>query len=149
VDGGAAAALHEGLLKAGAVPRFVGARLGAVETEQGDTLEVEVTLETSPSVVYDAVAVPGGQKAVEQLSNTGQAVEFIKDSYRHCKPLLAIGAGGTLLDSAGAAASLMSGEPDPGVLSFEEGQAGEALRAFIAAIAKHRHFTREVDPPLV
>jgi catalase len=149
VDGEAAAALHEGLLKAGAVPRFVGARLGAVETEQGDTLEVEVTLETSPSVVYDAVAVPGGQEAVEQLSNTGQAVEFIKDSYRHCKPLLAIGAGGTLLDSAGAAASLMSGEPDPGVLSFEEGQAGEALRAFIAAIAKHRHFTREVDPPLV
>jgi catalase len=149
VDGEAAATLHEGLLKAGAVPRFVGARLGEIETEQGDSLEVEVTLETSPSVLYDAVAVPGGQAAVEQLGNTGHAVEFIKDSYRHCKPILAVGAGATLLDSAGAAASLMSGEPDPGVLGFEEGQAGEALRAFVAAIAKHRHFTREVDPPLV
>jgi catalase len=108
-----------------------------------------VSLETSPSVVYDAVAVPGGEDAVQKLGNLGHALEFIKDSYRHCKPILAIGAGATLLDSAGAAASLMSGEPDPGVLTFEQGQAGEALRAFIAAIAQHRHFTREVDPPLV
>jgi catalase len=149
VDGEAAAALHEGLLKAGAVPRFVGARLGQVQTEQGDALEVEVTLETSPSVVYDAVAVPGGHDAVEKLGNIGHALEFIKDSYRHCKPILAIGAGRALLDSAGAAESLMSGEKDPGVLTFEEGQAGEALREFVAAIAKHRHFLREVDPPLV
>jgi catalase len=149
VDGEAAAALHEGLLKAGAVPRFVGARLGQVTTEQGDALEVEVTLETSPSVVYDAVAVPGGNDAVEALGNIGHAVEFIKDSYRHCKPILAIGAGSTLVDNAGASAGLLSGEPDPGILSFEEGQASEALRAFVAAVAKHRHFTREVDPPLV
>ena len=48
VDGEAAATLHEGLLNAGAVPRFVGARLGQVKTQQGDALEVEVTLETTP-----------------------------------------------------------------------------------------------------
>jgi catalase len=149
VDGEAATTLHEGLLKAGAVPRFVGARLGEVETEQGETLEVEVTMETSPSVVYDAVAVPGGHDAVERLGNIGHALEFIKDSYRHCKPILAVGAGSALLDSAGAAESLMSGEKDPGILTFEEGQADSALREFIGAIAKHRHFTREVDPPLI
>jgi catalase len=149
VDGEAATVLHEGLLKAGAVPRFVGVRLGQVQTEQGDALEVEVTLETSPSVVYDGVVIPGGHDAVESLGNIGHALEFIKDSYRHCKPLLGIGAGSTLLDSAGAAAQLMSGEADPGVLTFEEGEAAKALREFQAALAKHRHFMREVDPPLV
>jgi catalase len=149
VDGEAATALHEGLLKAGAVPRFVGPRLGEVESEQGEAIEVEVSMETSPSVVYDAVAVPGGHDAVEKLGNMGHALEFIKDSYRHCKPILAIGAGSALLDSAGASESLMSGEKDPGILGFQQGEAQEALKAFIAAIAKHRHFVREVDPPLV
>jgi hypothetical protein len=35
------------------------------------------------------------------------------------------------------------------VLSFEEGEAAAALRGFVAAIAQHRHFARETDPPLV
>jgi catalase len=149
VDGEAAATLHEGLVRAGAVPRFVGARLGEVQTQQEEALEVEVTLETGPSVLYDAVAVPGGHEAVEKLANLGHALEFVKDAYRHCKPILAIGAGSALLDAAGASESLMSGESDPGVLTFDEDEADAALRELIAAIAKHRHFTREVDPPLV
>jgi catalase len=149
VDGEAATALHEGLLKAGAVPRFVGPRLGQVDTAQGDALEVEISLEAGPSVVYDAVAVPGGDEAVRVLSTVGHAQEFIKDAYRHCKPILALGAGATLLDACGASDNTGDGEPDPGILSFEEGEAAEALRAFIAAIAKHRHFQRETDPPLV
>ena len=149
VDGEAAVTLHEGLVRAGAVPRFVGARLGQVDTEQGDALEVEVTLETAPSVLWDAVAVPGGQEAIDKLQTVGHAAEFLKDSYRHCKPILVIGAGATLLESAGASANLSSGDPDPGVLRFEPGQGAAALREFTSAIAKHRHFAREMDPPLV
>jgi len=149
VDGEAATTLHEGLLRAGAVPRLVGARLGQVETAQGEALEVEVTLEAAPSVLWDAVAVPGGHQAVERLANIGHAVEFIENAYRHCKPLLAIGAGSTLIDGAGAATHLPDGEPDPGVLSFGEGEAAQALREFTAAIAQHRHFARESDPPMV
>jgi catalase len=149
VDGEAALGLHEGLLKAGAVPRFVGVRLGEVKTEGDEALEVEVTLETGPSVLYDAVAVPGGREAMAKLANAGHAVEFIKDAYRHCKPLLGVGAGATLLDSAGAAEGLPSGESDPGVLLFDEGQTAAALKAFTAAIAAHRHFAREIDPPPV
>jgi catalase len=95
------------------------------------------------------VAVPGGDEAVKELSTVGHAQEFIKDAYRHCKPILGVGAGSTLLDACGASENTTDGEPDPGILLFEEGQAAEALREFVAAIARHRHFTREVDPPLV
>jgi hypothetical protein len=34
-------------------------------------------------------------------------------------------------------------------LVFGEGEARKALPRFIAAIARHRHFERELDPPPV
>jgi catalase len=150
VDGEQVQALHEGLSAAGAVPRFVGGRLGQVETEQGEILDVEVTFETTPSVLYDALVVPGGHEAVQMLGNLGHALEFIKDQYRHCKPILALGEGTALVENAGVPTRLPNGESDPGLLAFEEGgEVGEALEQFIEAIAKHRHFEREMDPPEV
>jgi catalase len=147
VDGAAAQALHEGLAAAGAVPRYVGIRLGSVRTAQGETLEAEVTLETMPSVLFDAVAVLGGKEAVVELGNVGHALEFIKDQYRHAKPILALGEGADLVENAGAPANLPSGEPDPGMLIAKQGGLREALPAFIKAIARHRHHERETDPP--
>ena len=146
IDGEAVKALHAGLLEAGAVPRIVGARLGQVESEQGEAIDVEVSLEAAPAVLYDALAVPGGKRAIEALGNVGHALEFVKDQYRHCKPILALDAGKALVENAGVPARLESGEPDPGLLLLE-GDAGEALAPFIAAIARHRHFEREIDPP--
>ncbi len=149
VDGVAARALHAGLLALGAVPRYIGARLGRVQTEQGDMLEVEVTFEAMPSVLFDAVAVPDGKDAVKALGNVGHALEFIKDQYRHAKPLLSLGAGSDLLENAGVPGALSSGEPDPGVLMLNDVSPAEALGAFVDAIGRHRHHEREVDPPEV
>jgi catalase len=147
VDGEGAQALHAGLAAQGAVPRYVGVRLGSVKTADGDSLEVEVTLESMPSVLFDAVAVLGGKDAVVELGNVGHALEFIKDQYRHAKPILALGEGADLVENAGAPAMLPSGEPDPGMLIAKHGRAREALPAFVKAIARHRHHERETDPP--
>jgi catalase len=149
VDGAAARTLHEGLTAQGAVPRFVGVRLGSIATEDGDELEVEVTLETMPSVLFDAVAVLGGKTAVQALGNTGHAAEFIKDQYRHAKPILALGAGADLVENAGVPSVLASGAPDPGMLVGRHASAAKALPDFVKAIARHRHHEREVDPPPV
>jgi catalase len=129
------------------VPRFVGARLGTVRGGDGAELEVEISLETGPSVVFDALAVPDGDAAAKALSNVGQALEFIKDTYRHCKPILAVGAGKLLIDAAKLPPSLPNGKPDPGLLVVVTPDQGTKL--FIAAIAKHRHFERQTDPPRV
>ena len=147
VDGAEAQALHEGLSAEGAVPRYVGIRLGSVRTADGEPLQAEVTLETMPSVLFDAVAVLGGKEAIVELGNVGHALEFIKDQYRHAKPILALGEGAALVENAGAPANLPSGEPDPGMLIAKHGRAREALPAFIAAIGRHRHHERESDPP--
>jgi catalase len=149
VDGEAAQTLHAGLTERGAVPRYVGARLGAVKTESGASIEVEATMETMPSVLFDALAVPGGKAAAVELGNLGHALEFIKDQYRHAKPILALGAAAALIENAGVPAVLPSGKKDPGLLLREHGTASDALPEFIRAVGRHRHHEREMDPPAV
>ena len=117
--------------------------------EDGETIEVEVTLETMPSVLVDAMVVPGGDAAAKTLGNLGQAAEFVINAYRHCKPILAIGAGCRLVENAGVPRTLPSGERDPGLLLIDDGETESALPDFIQAIAKHRHHEREIDPPPV
>jgi catalase len=102
-----------------------------------------------PGVLFDAVAVPGGKQAIKILGNVGHAAEFIKDQYRHAKPILALGAGADLVDNAGAPANLPSGAPDPGMLIGRHATTAQALPDFIKAIARHRHFERAMDPPTV
>jgi catalase len=149
VDGEAAKAIHSGLAAKGAVPRYVGARLGTVTAADGETLDVEVTFETMPSVLFDAAAVLDGAAAAKALANVGQAVEFLKDQYRHAKPILAMGAGADLVENAGIPSVLASGAPDPGMLVGKPTNAAKVLPDFVAAIARHRHHEREMDPPAV
>jgi catalase len=149
VDVDGAKALHAGLVAEGAVPRYVGPRLGTVQGDDGDSIEVEVTLETMPSVLVDAVAVPGGDAAASSLGKIGQAAEFIVNAYRHCKSILALGAGCTLVKNAGVPPSATSGHTDPGLMLIDNDDARAALPAFIEAIAMHRHYAREMDPPPV
>jgi catalase len=127
------------------VPRFVGSRLGIVRTAAGEK-QVDSTVEATPSVLFDAVVVPDGDAAAG-LAADGRCLEFLKDQYRHCKPILVLGAGTSLLEKAGIPAALPSGEADPGLL-FGLGK-GDSADAFVAAIARHRHYERETDPPLV
>ncbi len=150
VAGADVRALHEGLTAQGAVPRFVGARLGSVASaDGGERIEVDTTMEAVPAVLYDALVVPSGREAIKILGNLGQAAEFVKEQYRHCKPILVIGAGRDLVENAGVPLTLANGDPDPGMLVFPDEQADEALAKFVEAIAKHRHFEREMDPPPV
>jgi catalase len=81
------------------------------------------------------------------LAKLGHALEFIKDQYRHCKPILATGDSEKLLEACGIPAALPNGKPDPGVLLAPD--AVGAMARFIAAVARHRSFERFSDPPPV
>jgi catalase len=149
IDTRAASAIHELLTREGAVPRFVGLQLGQLQTNRNQPIEVEVSIEAAPSVVWDAMIVPDGEQAIASLAASGQAKEFIRDQYRHCKPILLLGAADSLLDATGTSAELPDGEADPGMLRFVGDEIDAALTAFIKALTKHRHFERETDPPAV
>jgi catalase len=160
--------VHAGLSRAGAVPRYVGPRLGQVTSEQGEPIVIETTLEAAPSVLWDAVVVPDGEAAQAALLTLGQAVDFVKEQYRHCKPMLVLGAGTTLLEAAGIPLTLPSGHADPGLIVVagmadgaqrelgesmregrDDGDLERAMYRFGAALARHRVFEREIDPPPV
>jgi catalase len=100
--------------------------------------------------LWDALVLPDGAEGVEMLAQDGRAAEFVKDQYRHCKPILVLGASMSLFEGAGASAMFDDGTPDPGVVVVEpRGDAGKGAKRFIEALARHRHWQREKDPPAV
>jgi catalase len=139
-------ALADRLASEGAVPRLLGPRIGAVEAISGDPIEADASVETTPSVLYDAVVLADGDAAITALAGNGQVLEFVKDQYRHCKTILALGGADALLRAAGIPTTLPDGAADAGVILDPT---GAGLDAFVAALAKHRHFARETDPPRV
>jgi catalase len=150
VDGEGAVEIRSLLAAAGAVPRFVGVKLGTVQSVSGEPLDVEFSLETMPSVLWDAMIVPSGKAATDKLSQTGHALEFLKDQYRHCKSILLMGTAAELLAPAGIPVDQPTGGgDDPGLLHYRADATSEAAEAFIAAVSQHRHFARETDPPRV
>ena len=151
-DGAGIAAVVGTLKEQGAVPRLVGPRLGAFSAAGGQQLDADATLENNPGVLFDALVLPDGAAAVEALAGDGHTMEFVKDQYRHCKTILALGASHSLLTLAGIPDTLPDGKPDPGVITTDAGAAAAtagAVSTFIEALALHRHYARDTDPPLI
>ncbi|MBC8087193.1 MAG: catalase, partial [Phycisphaerae bacterium] len=123
VDDESLKATYTALQQAGAVPRVVGARLGTVTGASGNPVHVEVTLETAPSVMWDASVLPDGEAAIAALAAMGPALEFMRDQYRHCKPILVNAAGSVLLAKAGIPVMLPDGSADPGIIGSAKSNA--------------------------
>jgi catalase len=149
VDGSSVRELYAALLKEGAQPRLVGQHLGKIVTAEGGTLDVEITLEAAPSVMYDGMIVPPGEAAARTLAADGRALEFVRDQYRHGKPILAFGDAVLLLRTAGLPGTLPDGSQDPGLIVAPPADLAAALAAFKAVLAGHRVYARETDPPRV
>jgi catalase len=148
-DGEMVRTIYAALLKAGAQPRLVGQHLGKVASSDDPPLDVEVTFEATPSVMYDAVVIPAGEAAARTLSQDGRVLEFLRDQFRHDKPILVLGEGEVLLSAAGIPATLPNGKPDPGVIIAPRGELANALAAFKTVLAHHKVYARETDPPRV
>ncbi len=138
--------VHVALTEAGAVVHFVGPRVGMFVGDSGERIEANKSMENSPAVLFDALVVPDGSEAVEALAGNGHTMEFVKDQFRHCKPMLALGAGRELLDMAGLGSAL---DEDPGIVLAEGADTADIASAFIESIAAHRHPSRDSDPPLI
>ena len=138
VDEESVAAAQNALTEAGAVVRLVGARLRLTGTGNGDAVEPDATLETIPSVLFDGVVVPDGDQAAATLAALGHACEFLRDQYRHCKPILLMGAGEQLAVAAGLRIDHRA-----------DWAVARDVRAFIGALGQHRNWDRATDPPRV
>jgi catalase len=177
VEAGSLKTVYDALAQAQAAPRFVGVKLGRVHCDGGEWIEVEATLETMPSPLWDALVLPGGALADARLADVGLAVEFVAEQYRHCKPILVLGDAGRLLDAAGVGIAEADVANDPGLVQLDQHlpaaaelavdvddgdlpestldpvpaprDVGRAVQAFLFALGRHRHYERERDPAAV
>ncbi len=147
VDGNRATAIAERLISHGAVPVFVAPRLGAVASE-GEAIQADASLEVAPAVVFDAVVIADGKDSAKTLAANGRALEFLKDQYRHCKPIMVLAGAMSVLEKAGVPRTLPNGKTDTGLI-IGTGDGQPPIDLFIRAVAAHRHFDRESDPPSV
>ena len=149
IDGAMVRKIYSSLLADGAVPRLVGSQLGKIQSKDGSVLYIEISLEAGPSVLYDAVVVPDGEDAIKALSRDAHALDFMREQYRHCKPIMVLGAAAALLQKAGVPPALPDGSPDPALIGAQSDDLEDAVVAFKQALASHRVFARETDPPMV
>jgi catalase len=151
VEGEAVAAVQAALAEQGAVGRLVGPRIGPMKTASGESLEADASLENEPGFLFDGLVLPDGAEAVAALAQDGHTAEFIRDQFRHCKTILVFGESRALLAQAGVPVSMDKSQAQggTGLILAEADSAQDAANAFVQALAKHRHFGREMDPPMV
>ena len=128
---------------------MIAPRIGVVKTAEGGTLVADASLETEPGFLFDALVLPDGQEAVDALAKDAHTMEFIRNQYRHCKAILVLGTSMDLISMADIPQASFNQEDDPGMIFSADGKDKKTIQSFIQAIARHRHFERETDPPAV
>ena len=144
-DARGVAMLRKGIEREGARCFLVAPRLGPLTASDGTVTDPEFSILTTASVLFDAVCVADGEGAA-QWTLEADAVEFVADAYKHCKPLLATGEGVELLGAAHVPVGT-PGDANPADAStvVASKMSRSSVKAFIAAMAEHRLWTREAE----
>jgi len=145
-DGADVAAIGE-LMKtlndAGAQSAIIATHLGTLKGKDGQGILVNWTFQSTSSALFDAVYVAGGAGSVTKLKQDADAVRFVNEAYRHCKPIAASAEGVELLQAAAypGATDIIGGD---GVVTSSDTKVATLTGQFLQAIAKHRFWSREL-----
>ncbi len=118
-----------------AMVKIIAPHQGFVITVSGDEYAVCERYDTTASVLFDAIYVPGGESINELLTNA-DAVHFVAEAFKHCKPIGADNEGIELLKTALPEDKV----PSEGVVTSGN------LDEFVEAIKQHRFWQREENP---
>ncbi|MBS8266708.1 hypothetical protein DYI25_19990 [Mesobacillus boroniphilus] len=140
-NGAEVSGLMEKLKKNAIMAEIVSKNLGMIKGDDGTELEVQHTLLTSSSVLFDALYVAGGQESVDSLKQKKEAAYFVDEAFSHFK---AVGAGKEAAEMLAAAGSKL--ETAPGVVVFGDSEeVADDSEKFIEAITAHRHWNRMIQ----
>jgi catalase len=145
-------AVRDSMIGEGLFCHVIGPRYGSLRGAGNGGAEVEVdrSLPTVRSVVYDAVVVPGGRDAVDFLTECGDAVCFVAEAFKHGKPIGALGEGIELLKEARIEGIRLAKDEaevvvDRGVVTRADGASEDFLTALKESVAAHRHWNRAAE----
>ncbi|TWB67839.1 catalase [Nitrospirillum amazonense] len=131
--------IQETLMDEEAIVEVVAPTAGTVQGADGVLVPVTRAAPNAPSVVYDAVIVPGGVDT-SALQASGLFRHFLNEAFLHGKPIAAIGTGEQVL----AAANLPTVLKEEGVIIGETLE--DTLTLFVEAMRRHRFPQRNVAP---
>ncbi|MEX2491741.1 MAG: catalase [Nitrospirales bacterium] len=158
VDGAAIFNMKKALTAAGAQPKVIAPRLGLLKDAKGGKIPIDLSFLTTGSALFDAVYIPGGTASVETLKGNDNALQFVKESYLHCKAIAATDGGIDLLSCSTPAVKKTGAQKnhdnkdaekkpwssDEGVIVGGNTRMNEVAKKFIAAIGQHRFWDREL-----
>jgi catalase len=121
----------------GGVVHVIAPRQGVIKAENGEDLSAARSFLTDASVFYDAVYIAGGTNSVATLEAEADAVHFVNEAWKHCKPIAAHTDAKQLLQATYFFRKI---EQDNGILI---GNSEAISEAFPKAIAQHRFWERE------
>ncbi len=134
VDGAAIDTFKAKLAEQGALAKIIGPSPAPVKTADGKMLPVDAAMDGMPSVMFDAVFVPGGADAAAAMAKSGEAKHYLLEAYKHLKPIVVLGAARPLLASLNLTA-------DSGLLEGDDVDA--VFGNFAQALGQHRVWARE------
>ncbi|MGQ3414178.1 catalase [Natrinema sp. LN54] len=145
-DGEALETIRSTLEDEGARVKVVSKILGDKTSENGDTVEADKSHVTTESVLFDALFVPGGEDSVDALLEQGDAKHFVAETFKHKKPIAALGEGTDLLETVELPDVEIADDGETvssdGVVTGQDDDLEAFAEAFVDAIAEHRHWER-------
>jgi len=144
--------VRSALESAGAHPQIVSKFLSPIHAANGEEITVDKSFLTSGSIMFDAVFVPGGKQSIDALSSDGDALHFVNEAYRHCKPIGAVGEGVDLLIESDIKGISIAGPEaaeevvsDEGVVTARKpSDIHQFDDQFVDAVSHHRYWGREM-----
>lgn len=139
--------VKEALIAQGATVEVIAPRQGYVISAGDEQIPVDKSFLTGASVFYDAVYVPGGTNSVATLAAEPDAVHFLNEAFKHCKAIAADAGALQVLEATYFSRKLPADFSSDTVLKegiVVEDNATALSTKFIAAIAQHRFWEREV-----
>jgi catalase len=143
VDAASLSAMKKAITGEGAQVKIIAPKSGTIKNSAGEELKVDMSFLTGPSVVFDAVYIPGGKKSITALLAEPDALHFVNEAYRHCKAIAADGEGVELLNETYVGAKLKGVDANAKAGIVTNAQPAQLTKDFIHAIAKHRFWERE------
>ena len=134
------------LTKQGAVCDVIGPRLGFIIADKNTKIPIYKSFLTTASVLYDAVYVPGGINSVATLEAEPDAVHFLNEAFKHCKPIAADKDALQVLQATYFGRKLPEDETDETVKMegvVINNNINKLKQQFVAAMLQHRFWGRE------
>lgn len=122
------AALEQG----NAVVKIVAPHGGTITCDTDMEHKVAASIDTTESVLYDAVYIPGGESSIDALLENPKFLKFINEALKHCKAIAADSDAKRLLDK-----TYVNDFKDDAAICIDSDP-----EDFVKAIAQHRNWER-------